>query len=130
MTGYRRIVVAWAAALLCAGAFVASAGAQGTTNVTGTWKMTVQTPRGPGNPTFILKQDGEKLTGTYKGQLGEVPVTGTIKGNAVQMSFTVTGQGGGPGLQIEYAGTVEGDAMKGTLNLGPGGEGTFTGKKE
>jgi hypothetical protein len=32
-------------------------------------------------------------------------------------------------LQIDYAGTVEGDAMKGTMKLGEFGEGTWTGKR-
>jgi len=34
-------------------------------DVTGTWKLSVETPNGTGTPTVILKQDGEKLTGTY-----------------------------------------------------------------
>jgi hypothetical protein len=33
----------------------------------------------------------------------------------------------GMALQIEYAGTVDGDAMKGAVKLGEMGEGRFTG---
>jgi hypothetical protein len=98
------------------------------TDVTGTWKLTVETQAGSGNPTVILKQDGENITGTYKGQFGEAPLTGTIKGNAIKFSFKVDAQG--QALQIDYAGTVDGKSMKGTVKLGDFGDGTFTATKE
>lgn len=97
-------------------------------DVTGTWKITVESQAGTGTPTVILKQAGEELTGTYKGQLGEAPLKGTIKGNEIAFSFKVNAQG--QDLQIDYTGTVDGDAMKGKVKLGDFGEGTFTGKKE
>ena len=97
-------------------------------NVSGTWKLTVETQAGSGNPTFVLKQDGETLSGTYKGQFGEAPLKGTIKGNEIKITFKVSGQG--QELEIEYQGTVEGNTMKGKVKLGELGEGTFTGKKE
>jgi hypothetical protein len=97
-------------------------------DVTGTWKMTVETQAGSGNPTVMLKQEGENLTGTYKGQLGEAPLKGTVKGNDIQFSFKVNAQG--QDLDIEYSGTVDGNTMKGKVKLGSFGEGTFTGKKE
>jgi hypothetical protein len=50
-------------------------------NVTGTWAMTVDIQGTTGNPTFTLKQQGAEVTGTYKGQMGESPVTGTVAGN-------------------------------------------------
>lgn len=98
------------------------------TDVTGTWKITVETQAGSGSPTVVLKQDGENLTGTYKGQFGEAPLTGTIKGNAIKFSFKVNAQG--QDLQIDYAGTVDGKSMKGTVKLGDFGDGTFTATKE
>jgi hypothetical protein len=96
--------------------------------VTGTWAMTVESGAGSGTPTFVLKQDGEKLTGRYSGQLGEADVTGTVKGSAVEMAYDVTVQG--TAVHITWAGTVDGASMKGTVKLGEFGEGTFTGKKK
>lgn len=96
-------------------------------NVTGTWNMTVESPMGSGNPVFTLTQKGAEVTGTYKGQLGESPVMGTVKGNAVELKYTINAQG--MELAITYAGTVEGDTMKGKVSYGDMGEGTFTGKK-
>ena len=52
----------------------------------------------------------------------------TVKGKDIKFSFKVSGQG--QELQIEYAGTLEGDTMKGKVKLGELGEGTFSGKKE
>ncbi|MFV8227053.1 hypothetical protein ACNKXV_13975, partial [Christiangramia aquimixticola] len=61
-------------------AFGFFAQAQTKIDLTGTWTVDVQTDMGSGNPTFVLKQEGEKITGTYSGSLGDSQVTGTLKG--------------------------------------------------
>ena len=97
-------------------------------DVTGTWSFQVEIAAGSGTPTMKFKQEGAKLSGRYTGQLGEAPLAGTVKGTAVEFSFDVTVEGNQ--LHIVYAGTVEKDSMKGTVNLGGLGEGTFTAKKK
>lgn len=97
-------------------------------NVTGAWGLEVHSAAGSGTPTVTLKQDGEKLTGQYSGQLGEAPLTGTLKGNAITFQFDVDVQG--TALRVVYSGTLEGDTMKGTVSLGSMGEGTFTGSRK
>ena len=97
-------------------------------NVAGTWEMTVETNAGSGTPTFTFTQDGEKLTGTYKGQFGEAKVTGTVKGNEVSWTFNVDAQG--VAAEMKYEGTVDKDTMKGKVDLGGLAEGTFTGKRK
>jgi hypothetical protein len=57
-----------------------------------------------------------------------MPITGTVKGNAIAFMMKVNAQG--MDMQIDYAGTVEGDSMKGTAKFGEFGDGTFTGKKQ
>ena len=96
-------------------------------NVAGEWDFQVETQAGTGTPHFSLKQDGSNVTGNYKGQLGEAPVTGTVKGNELTMTFKVSPQGSE--LAVTYVGTVEGDTIKGKVTLGELGEGTFSGKK-
>lgn len=96
-------------------------------DVTGAWDVEVQTEQGAGNPAFTLKQDGEKLTGTYKGLLGESALTGSVKGDKIEFSFKVSGQVEGT---VSYTGTTDGKTMKGKLSLAGLGEGTFTGKKK
>ena len=97
-------------------------------DVTGTWSFQVEIAAGTGTPTMTFKQEGEKLSGRYTGQLGEAPLAGTVKGTSVEFSFDVTVEGNQ--LHIVYTGTVEKDSMKGTVNLGGLGEGTFTAKKK
>jgi hypothetical protein len=98
-------------------------------NVTGDWSVTVETSAGSGNPSFTFKQDGENLTGTYKGQFGEAPVTGTVKG--AEIKFTVKVNAQGQDLTIVYTGTIESkDSMKGKVMLGELGEGTWTAKRK
>jgi hypothetical protein len=96
-------------------------------DVTGSWNVTVETEAGSGNPTFNLKQEGEKLTGKYKGLLGEFDVAGTVKGDKIEFSFKASGQVDGT---VSYTGTTDGKTMKGKLSLAGLGEGTFTGKKQ
>jgi hypothetical protein len=89
----------------------------------------VETSAGSGNPTFTFKQDGETLTGTYKGQFGESPLTGTVKGADIKFTIKINAQG--QDLTLEYAGKIESkDSMKGTVKLGELGEGTWTGKRK
>lgn len=110
-------------------ALLASAhiGAQGT-NVSGEWTFDVQTDQGSGTPTITFKQDGEKLTGQYAGQLGNADLTGTVKGNAIHFTFTVDVQG--QQAPVTYDGTVEKNTMKGKLDIAGLVNGTFTGKKK
>jgi len=96
-------------------------------DVTGAWSVTVETEAGSGNPSFTFKQDGEKLTGRYKGLLGEFDVTGTVKGDKIEFSFKAAGQVEGV---VNYAGTTDGKTMKGKVSLAGLGEGTFSGKKQ
>jgi hypothetical protein len=102
--------------------------AESKVDVTGTWAMAVETGAGSGTPTIVLKQDGEKLTGQYSGQLGEAPVTGTLKGSAIELAYDIAVQG--TAIHVTYSGTADSTSMKGAVKLGDFGEGTFTGKKK
>ena len=102
-------------------------GAQAT-NVTGEWAFTVTTDQGGGTPAITFKQDGEKLTGKYVGQLGNADLTGTVKGNAIHFTFTIDAQG--QQAPVTYDGTVEKNTMKGKLDIGGMINGTFTATKK
>ena len=99
------------------------------TDISGAWAFQVESSAGSGSPTFTFKQDGEKLTGQYKGAFGEAPLTGTVKGNKVDFVIKVEAQG--QQMTITYAGTVEKDgSMKGTAELGEVGSATWTAKRK
>jgi hypothetical protein len=110
---------------ICAMAAVAVAYAA---SVAGTWTLSIESPQGTRESTLVAAQNGEAITGTMKTQRGEMPVTGTLKGNAIAFGYKVSMQGNE--MDIQYTGTVEGDAMSGTVSFGGMGEGKFTGKKQ
>lgn len=102
-----------------------TASAQEAINVSGTWMMDVQTDAGTGSPSFVLKQEAEKITGTYTGQLGDSQVTGSLKGNVIHLEFSIQGN------LITYDGTVTSSTeMSGKVNLAEMASGTFTAKKK
>ena len=106
-----------------------TAAASDKTDISGAWAFQVESSAGAGSPTFTFKQDGEKLTGQYKGAFGEAPLTGTVKGNKVDFVIKVEAQG--QQMSITYAGTVEKDgSMKGTAELGEVGSATWTAKRK
>ena len=101
----------------------------GKADLTGKWLFTVETSAGSGTPTITLKQDGEKLTGHYSGQLGESDLTGSVKGQDVVFTFTVDAQGFA--LRCTYTGTVESnDSLKGKVDLVGLAGGTFSAKRQ
>jgi hypothetical protein len=91
-------------------------------NLTGTWNATVNLGDQQGSPTFVLKQDGDKLTGTYSGALGEAPIKGTVKGSEITIDFDASG------AAVHYAGKIDtsGNKIEGTVDYGGQASGTFT----
>jgi hypothetical protein len=126
-----RRIYAILALVLAALATPSSATAQsGKVDLSGKWTFNVQTEAGSGTPTVTFKQDGEKLTGHYSSQtFGEQDFTGSIKGADFKFSFSADVQGNS--LAVTYTGTVENkDALKGSVDLGGLGQGTFTAKRQ
>jgi hypothetical protein len=79
-----------------------------TANVAGTWNFKVTGDSGNADQTIVIKQDGTKITGTFKGPRQSGTIDGAVDGNNIK--FHVTARAG-----IDYTGTVDGDTMKGTL---------------
>jgi hypothetical protein len=98
-------------------------------DVSGKWTFNVETDAGSGTPSFVFKQDGEKLTGTYTGTFGTAPLTGTVKGSDIE--FTIEATVGDQKAKIVYKGKIEAAGkMKGDVELAGLGKGTWTGTKE
>ena len=108
-------------------AFAVSALAQDA-KVAGAWTLTLETPQGTSNPTLTLKQDEQKLTGTYAGRMGEIPIEGTIKGAALTFAAKVNAQG--QEIVLTFSGTVDQDSMKGTVDFGGMGSADWTGVRK
>jgi hypothetical protein len=101
--------------LLAAFAIVARAADDAPANVAGTWQFSADSSEGTFNATLTIEQDGGTLKGTQKSDFGDVPITGTIKGNAIQFSVTVNSPNGS--FTVVHDGTVSGDTMKGTFKM-------------
>jgi len=98
-------------------------------DVSGKWEFSVDTAAGSGTPSFVFKQDGEKLTGTYTGLFGKADLTGTVKGDQIdfKFDFSYSGQSG----VAHYTGSIDSAAkMHGKVEFGDLGEGTWTGTKQ
>jgi hypothetical protein len=103
-------------------------------NISGTWALVYATSDGdPITLTFVFKQEGEKLSGTYSGPFGEHQVTGTVKGDKAVFGFTFKGKGNKPPVTATFNGTIESPTkMTGTVGspfCGAGCKWTATKKK-
>ncbi|HNY39915.1 MAG TPA: hypothetical protein PKJ41_05955 [Bryobacteraceae bacterium] len=97
-------------------------------DLTGVWDVAVEIGGNTGNPTITFKQDGNTLSGTYKGLLGEAPLKGTVDGAKVRWEFTAEMDGNK--FTCIYAGVVDNGVIKGTIDFGGQAEGTFTAKRK
>ena len=139
----RNLIAGAAALMLVAVAMPAYAEAQ----VAGTWELSVEGPRGPQTMVLVLEMDGDEMTGTLTPQPpegrggrrggggdrpggGGPPVMefddGTVDGDA--FTFSVTMSMRGRSFTQDFAGTVDGDQMSGTMST-PRGELPFEGKR-
>jgi hypothetical protein len=98
--------------------FVLLASAQ-TADVSGEWELIIQSPRGEMNSTAKFVQDGETLTVTMTSQRGESTGAGTIKGNDIE--WTVTSDTPRGKFTRTYKGKVDGNTMKGEVQMGDRG---------
>jgi cell wall assembly regulator SMI1 len=118
----RRILVAVLVLIAAGAGLLAQNQAQAPkVDVTGAWESVIE---GATTSAATYKQEGEKLTGTHVGQMGELPLSGTVKGNDI--TFTIAIEMEGQKLTLTYAGKVEGDTIKGTVDLGGMASATWT----
>jgi hypothetical protein len=83
-------------------------GANAPANVSGTWTVSVKGEAGHATQTITIQQQGEDITGKFKGPRQSGTLTGTVKGS--QIVFHVKAH-----VPIDYTGIADGDSMRGTL---------------
>jgi hypothetical protein len=109
---------------------MAKADATAVVNAEGTWTYTVESPQG-GAGKLILKKEGEKYTGTNINTRmnRETPLTSvTLTGNEITIVYEVSF--GGNTMQVNIKGTINGDAINGTMSVGQFGSFPLNGKKD
>ncbi|MEX2032499.1 MAG: hypothetical protein WEA81_06495 [Dehalococcoidia bacterium] len=97
-------------------------------SVDGTWKITMNTPMGSRDVTLTLDTSGGGLAGEVGGAQGTQAVTnGKVDGDSATWDVEMSGPMGA--MTLSYAGAVEGDSIKGTVQFGSFGSGDFSGSR-
>jgi len=104
--------------------------AKATPNVAGKWAMTLEMSMGTGTPVLELKQDGEKITGTYTGRYGTFPLEGKLKEQTIEFWFTMNAEGQSVSMSFTGEVAADGQTMKGQATLGELGDATWSAKRE
>jgi len=79
-------------------------------NIAGKWEMIVEKKKGGEQIwTLTLEQSGESLKGVINSEGGDLPVTGSVKGQSISLSATRYG------VTVEFPATHDGDTMRGTM---------------
>jgi L-seryl-tRNA(Ser) seleniumtransferase len=98
-------------------AAAAPAVAPAASDVSGQWDVQIEYLASASTHTLHLKQAGTRLEGSHQGDFVSRDLAGTIEGNTVQISSSYT-ERHGDALSFRFTGTVDGDAMAGTLDMG------------
>jgi imidazolonepropionase-like amidohydrolase len=104
------------------------AGAEAAADLGGTWDVTVTTPQGSNQATMTVTQSGTTFTGQLTSQMGTTTIdNGEVAGLTATWEITFTS--GGQSLTVTFHGEVEGNRMRGTVDM-PGMEpASFTAQK-
>lgn len=92
--------------------------------VLGSWQMTMESPRGTVTIELVFAAKDGKLTGTSNSQMGSTELTDVVFDNG-RLTFKVVRTFNERTVTSEYAATVTGDKMEGTITS-PRGERPFT----
>ena len=95
-----------------------------TVDVSGRWDVRVTFSLGEGQHLLFLEVQGNELTGTHMGTRVRGELRGTIDGSKVRLLSTLPFEGSR--LRYLFEGTVSGNQMKGTLDLGEYPRATWT----
>ena len=96
-------------------------------SVTGDWDASMNTPGGTQNFRLVLKQDGEKLTGTVKREAGDAPLEGTVVGSNVKFAYSIVYHGNP--LTLTMTAVLAGDEMKGQVDIASQMQDVFQAKR-
>ncbi len=96
--------------------------------IDGTWNISMNTPMGTRNMTLTLDTASGGLAGRVESEQGSTAITNaSADGDSAKWDVEMSGPMGA--LTLSYAGQVEGDSMKGTVQFGSFGSGDFSGTR-
>lgn len=86
-------------------------------DLNGQWDVHIEYAASKSNHTLHLRQMGNRVEGSHQGEFVSRDLSGTIDGNAVQLSSAYS-ERHGDSLSFRFTGKVSGDEMSGTLDMG------------
>src|SRR4051812_42992037 len=123
-----RVIRRLAAALALAALIVQLPVLHAQSGLTGEWEITFDSNQDTSTISVTFKQEGDKLTGTVNTQLsGPVPLTGTVKDDAVVFSASMAFQG----LQLKLIvdAKLKNGVLNGTVKFGGGADFPCVGRR-
>jgi imidazolonepropionase-like amidohydrolase len=89
-------------------------GTGATISVAGSWSITSESPQGPIQLTFNLKQEDATISGEVASPFGTFPLSGSLSGNELSFAFTAKVQN--QDLAVTGKGSIDGNTIRGTMN--------------
>jgi len=95
--------------------------------VDGSWALTMQTPMGDRKATLVATSSGKTLQGQQMAEGQTIDIyDGSVDGNAVSWKVNITSP---MPMTLQFTGTVEGDAISGSMEAGSFGSMPFSGHR-
>jgi uncharacterized pyridoxal phosphate-dependent enzyme len=98
------------------------------TNLSGRWDIEIQYTASKTTHAIHIQQNDNRLEGTHQGNFLAREISGTISGDAVSLTSIVT-ERHGDALTYRFSGTVAGELMSGSLDLGEYLTATWTARR-
>jgi hypothetical protein len=115
--------------LLCA-VLAAQESPKAPPSIAGKWALTLVSENFTATSGLELKAEGEKITGTYtSSRYGAFPLEGTLKGRAIEFTFTLNADGTTVAMSFKGEVAADGQTMKGNASLGDLGDATWTAER-
>lgn len=95
--------------------------------IAGQWEVKIDFGRGSALHSLVLEQDGSKISGTHRGEFVRGDLAGSVAADQVRLRSSQKIEG--TRLSFDFAGTVGGDIMSGTVNMGEYGDARWTAQR-
>jgi imidazolonepropionase-like amidohydrolase len=104
-----------------------SAGAAGPEiSAAGNWSITSESPQGPIQLTFSIKQEDATISGEVASPFGTFPLSGSLSG--AELSFAFTAKVQNQDLPVTGKGSIDGNSIRGTITA-MGQDASFSGTR-
>jgi D-glucosaminate-6-phosphate ammonia-lyase len=96
-------------------------------DLNGSWDIRLDFLQGEARHSAQLELEGEELKGRYRSQYGEQEIHGRVQGDAVEMRVGIHYQA--CGCSYGFKGKVEGDVIRGKVDMGEYWTGSWEARK-